>query len=78
MISNHTKYMGRDPQNNNEKIKIKTFFVKHLNDIDYGPTLRIGYGRFMVNGYYSLSSLFVKGEAPELVPIEVGFSIILF
>lgn len=78
MINNHTKYEGRDPQNNNEKIKTKTFYVKHFNLIDYGPTLRIGYGKFMVNGYYSLSSLFAKGEGPELIPFEFGFSIILF
>ncbi|MBI9068726.1 MAG: PorT family protein [Salinivirgaceae bacterium] len=77
LVNVHTKYLGKDFETD-EKIKEKEYNLKHINRIDYGPTLRIGYGKFMVHGYYSLVNLFEENKGPELTPIEVGVNIILF
>lgn len=77
MVNVHTKYIG-DDMLTHEKIKEKQYDQKHINLIDYGPTLRIGYGKFMVNGYFSLSDLIAKGKGPVLTPVEIGVSVILF
>ncbi|MDA3891302.1 MAG: outer membrane beta-barrel protein [Salinivirgaceae bacterium] len=77
MINVHTKYIGRDLETD-EKIKEKSFDIKHLSKFDYGASLRIGYGKFMVHGYYSFVDLIEPGKGPKLTPIEIGINIILF
>lgn len=77
MINVHTKYIGRDLITD-ERIKEKSFNLKHVAKIDYGATLRIGYGKLMLHSYYSLSKLIEPNKGPELIPIEVGLTIILF
>jgi len=77
MINVHTKYVGRD-LDSNEKIKEKSFDIKHMSKFNYGLSLRVGYGKFMIHGYYSLVGLIDSGKGPDITPIEAGISIILF
>jgi len=77
LVNVHTKYMGRDPITN-EKVKEKSFYIDHIAEIDYGLTLRVGYGKFMVHSYYSLSNLIDPGKGPTVTPIEVGIAMVLF
>lgn len=77
MINSHTKYVGND-RFTDKRIKEKQYNIEHLSPIDYGVTLRMGKGDFMINGYYSLSSLFLKEKGYELTPIEIGVTIVLF
>ncbi len=77
IINKHTKYIGRDLQNG-EKIKQKEFDIKHIAMFDYGLTLRIGYGKFLMHGYYSLSELVEHNKGPKIVPFEIGITVILF
>jgi len=77
MINSHTKYVGND-RFTDKRIKEKQYNIKHLEPIDYGVTLRFGKGDFMLNGYYSLSNLFLKEKGYELTPVEIGLTIVLF
>ncbi len=77
LINSHTKYVGRDPVTD-EKIKEKQFYIKHIEQFDYGVTLRVGLGKFMLNGYYSLSTLFTPDKCCTITPIEIGATIVLF
>lgn len=77
LINVHTKYIGHDLENG-ERIKEKHFDLKHLAKFDYGVSLRVGYGKFMMHTYYSLSGLIEPGKGPKLTPIEMGISVILF
>lgn len=77
LINNHTKYVGYDP-NTDDKIKKKKYNIKHIQQFDYGFTLRVGSGKIMLNGYYSLSKLFDDNKCCELIPYEIGLTLVLF
>jgi hypothetical protein len=77
IINVHTKYVGDSPETG-EYIKIKEYHIKKLNPFSYGPTIRIGYGKLMVHGYYSLSNLFDSETLGPINTYEVGLSIVLF
>ncbi len=77
LINSHTKYVGKNPLTN-EKIKEKQFYIKHIEKFDYGVTIRIGLGKFMLNGYYSLSTLFTPDKCCTVTPYEIGATIVLF
>ncbi len=77
MINKHTKYIGRDLQNSG-RIKKKEFDIKHIAMFDYGLSLRVGYGKFLFHGYYSLSELVDEGKGPTIKPFEIGITVILF
>jgi hypothetical protein len=77
MINVHTKYIGHDLESD-ERIKEKSFDLKHIAKFDYGVSLRVGYGKIMMHTYYSLSDLIEPGKGPKLTPVEVGVSVILF
>ncbi|MGD9992786.1 MAG: outer membrane beta-barrel protein [Salinivirgaceae bacterium] len=77
LINVHTKYVGESPDTG-EDIKVKEYHIKQISPFSYGPTIRIGYGKLMLHGYYSLTNLF---DAVSLNPVnayEVGLSIVLF
>jgi len=46
-----------------------------LNRFRYGVTFRVGYGPFSLIGYYSLASVFDKGNGPNVIPFSAGFAI---
>jgi hypothetical protein len=50
----------------------------HVNRFRYGWTGRVGYGKMLFFGYYSLSNLFREGAAPEMAPIMFGISLSYF
>jgi hypothetical protein len=70
LVQSHTKYEDND-------VKIKTYDIKNLNKFQYGIIARIGYGKWGVNGYYSLVNLFENDKGPELVPVSIGISFTL-
>jgi hypothetical protein len=63
---------------NDKTSRLKTRSDYHVNPFRYGLTARVGYGNFKVFANYSLNSLFVKDEGPELYPFSVGICIIPF
>ena len=78
-ISNHTKYRGEDViENTSDYITLKKSNIKNINDWNYGITARIGYGRYNLMAYYSLSKLFEKNKGPQIYPISIGISITPF
>jgi hypothetical protein len=85
LIGSSAKYVGNGPiETNNftipttEKTRIKYWGIKNLEQLTYGPTMRVGYKWFNVTGYYMLSTLFTKGRGPEMYPISVGFILMPF
>lgn len=76
LVNVHTKYIGRDLKTN-DRIKEKEYNQKHISFIDYGPTFRLGYGKIMLHGYYSLVGL-IDNKGLQAKPFELGISIILF
>lgn len=77
LVNGHTKYVG-DDLNTGEQIKVKEYHIRHLEKLNYGLTLRIGYGKIMLHGYYSLTELFDKTYTGSIHPFEVGLSLVLF
>lgn len=55
--------------------KFKFYNYKNLERIRYGATLRIGYGRLSVYGFYALTSLFKENKGDDLQSFAIGFSI---
>ncbi len=85
LIGSSSKYVGDGEitttnytLHSSEKTRVKFWGIKNLEQFTYGPTLRIGYKWFNVNGYYMLSSLFTKNRGPEMYPISVGFVLMPF
>jgi hypothetical protein len=85
MIGSYAKYVGNGIITTynytiptTEKTRIKYWGIKNLETFTYGPTLRVGYKWFNVNGYYMISTLFTKGRGPEMYPISVGFVLMPF
>lgn len=68
----HTKYEDHEG-------KIKVYKIKHINPLRYGVTFRIGYDKFVLQGFYALSELFDKGKGePGMVPYSVGVGLLLY
>lgn len=58
--------------------KRKVYSIEGINKWRYGLTGRIGYGRFTLSGFYSLSELFEENKGPELIPFSMGIGFIVF
>lgn len=58
--------------------KYKYYNYAHLDKVRYGATLRIGYGRTSLYGFYSLTNLFKEGKGVELQSYAVGLSFMAF
>lgn len=67
-LGSHTKYKFQD------KNKVKTESVFHINQWKYDLTARIGFGDFCVFANYSMTGLFKDGQGPELHPLLIGIS----
>ncbi len=67
LINSHTKYKD-------DESKVKVFDIKNLLDYRYGPTVRIGFKKIAIHGFYSLTSIFEEGKGPELYPFSVGLT----
>ena len=66
LINNHTKLKTKDD-------KIKIHKIDNIESLRYGPTARIGYGDFSLNGFMQLNELF-KEEGPQMKPWSVGIT----
>jgi len=83
-FANHTKYIGDDYKVNEDYnvdfvnpdngIKVKTYRFNSLSSLQYGPTIRIGYGNVNLEAYYGLGPIFQDGQGPEGNPLQIGVS----
>lgn len=76
LIGNHTKYHGEDLNGSGEIVKYKTYHIKNLTPYRYGITAKIGFGKFLINGYYSLTGLFENNKGQDITPVSIGLTII--
>ena len=60
---------------NSAKIKSKIRDDYNLKPFKFEAIAKVSFGNFGVHARYSLTELFVSGEAPELYPFSVGISI---
>ncbi|MGB0917414.1 MAG: outer membrane beta-barrel protein [Flavobacteriales bacterium] len=75
LVQSHTKTKtNQDLYFNgvNFRDKIKTYDIPNLTTFRYGVTARVGYAKFYVNFFYSLTPLFVDGRGTNAVPISIG------
>ncbi len=80
LIQSYTKYYGNEYRfaENNDEVKFKSYKTKNLMPYRFGIYSKIGYGKFYVFGYYSLSGLFAKNKGPNVSPVSLGISISLY
>jgi hypothetical protein len=86
LVGSSSKYVGEggvrtptcDLITTKDKISMKFWSVKNLETFTYGPTLRIGYKWANLYASYMLSSIFSSGNAPEVIPLSVGFVLMPF
>ncbi len=57
--------------------KVKTYRIRNANIYRYGPTLKIGYGKWNLQGFYSLTPLFTGETSDEIYPFTVGLTFFL-
>jgi len=69
-IGSHTKMVFYD--DGKQKVKEKNDFS--LNEIRYGPTVRIGYDSFQIFGTCYINGLFKEDKGPELYPVQIGIA----
>ena len=79
MVYAHSKWIGDDYLfNSTNTLKASFKGIKNLEKFEYGPTLRIGYKWFHINGYYALSNIFVSGTGIDMYPLSIGFVLMPF
>jgi len=76
-LQRYLKYDGKDYRNGNNgtQIKYKEYRLKNFLLYRYGVYSKIGIGKVSIQGYYSLTNLFIKDKGPSLVPFSIGLSI---
>ncbi len=75
-IQSYVKYDGDDFNSlNKESIKYKKYRIKNVNPFRYGVYVRVGYGKFSLYGFYSLSKLLKKDKGVDLQPYSLGLSV---
>ena len=53
--------------------------IKNIEDFRYGLTGRIGYNKYTLQAFYSLSEIFKKGRGePKVVPFSVGVGMLFY
>lgn len=77
LINNHLKYIGEDLVTG-KWVKYKKYYLPNISTFRYGLSCRIGFGKFNVTGFYALSSLFEENKSPEIYPVNIGLSMILY
>jgi hypothetical protein len=71
-ISGHTKGVsGSGGSKFNDKVVTKRF----MQQWNFAPTMRIGYGNFSIYGSYSLTPIFKENAGPQVSPLSVGICI---
>jgi hypothetical protein len=68
----HVKYEDADG-------KMKVYRIKNVDPLRYGVTLRIGYDKWNLQGFYAFSELFRKGRGePGMSQFSVGIGLLLY
>lgn len=75
LINNHIKYKGSDLSDGEGDSKFKQYNIANIEPLRYGATFRIGYNKYHLFGYYSLSKLFKENKGPEMYPISLGLGL---
>lgn len=57
-----------------EQTKVRTYRIKNILQYRYGPTVKIGYGKVNLYGFYSLTPLFEEGKGMKITPYTAGLS----
>ena len=60
-----------------DRLRLKIWGIKNLEQFTYGPTLRVGYKWFNLTASYMLSPVF-SSNGPQMYPISVGFVLMPF
>lgn len=68
------KYNGDNPEKPDEHLKQKTYHIPYTEQFSYGLTAKLGYGDFLISGYYALTNRFKENKAHELVPLMIGIT----
>lgn len=75
VISNHTKFVGDDYLTGTEnEIKYKQYRLNNMSNLQYGPTIRLGYSKVNIEAFYGLAPIFIDGEGPTGNPLTIGVS----
>lgn len=75
VLSDHTKYVGADYiAGSSDEIKYKSYRVKNVNTLQYGPVFRFGLDKINLEAYYGLGTLFTEGKGPGGNPLTIGVS----
>ena len=79
MISSYIKYVGDDVFHKNDNhIKFKFYHIQNAMKLRYGLSFRLGYNRYQLRAFYPLTKNFIENKGPQLYPIEIGFSLMVF
>lgn len=72
MYNAHTKEMD-------DEGKRKVYWIKNIDPLRYGVTFRIGYDKYMFQGFYALSELFLNGRGEKgMVPYSFGIGMLFY
>ena len=79
MISSYVKFVGDDIFNqNDDPVKFKFYDIENTMKLRYGLSFRMGYNRFNFRIFYPLTSNFILDKGPQLYPIELGLTLMVF
>jgi Outer membrane protein beta-barrel domain len=85
LLSSHTKYVGEGRIKTTsyqfyqpEELRLKIAKIPNLEQFTYGPFFRIGYKWINADTYFMLSSIFKKGNGPEMIPFSIGLVLMPF
>ena len=62
----------------NDRNKFKTYVFPDVLDYRMGPTLRVGYGKVVLFGYYSITEFFKSGQGPTMNQLSIGIGMMPF
>lgn len=80
LIQSYIKYFGDEYRffGIEDEVKFKTYRVDNVLPYRYGVYGRLGYGKFYLFGYYSLSKVFEAKKGPDLTPINLGIGLSIY
>ena len=80
LIQSYIKYFGNEYRfpGIDDEVKFKTYKTQNILPYRYGVYGRIGYGKFYLFGYYSLSKVFETNKGPDLTPINLGIGLSIY
>jgi len=76
-IDSKQLYVGNRP-GDQKSVKVKTKKINKMEDVSYGPFLRIGYKWITAYAYYELSKKFKTDLGPKVSAVSLGISVTPF